>query len=175
MEKHPPLLDSSPPRKCKPHQEARHDKGKENGKTVELGEWDNMRQFQAQQAKCNEKTHTSGSNERSRWFHWWLLSSISPVYNFRGWILHYGLVPLPHRWEALEVEGLPVLYRMGEQGEQTAPVCCRKKRVCLDEAHSRRKRDLNSGFRIFQQTGAFCVAGKVELWDKIKKKALGSE
>jgi hypothetical protein len=59
--------------------------------------------------------------------------------------------PLPHPWEALEVEGLPVLYRMGEQGEQTAPVCCRKKRVSLDEAHSRRKRDLNSGFRIFQQ------------------------
>jgi hypothetical protein len=54
-------LSFSPARKCQHHHEACYDKRKENGKAVELGIGDYMRQFQAQQAKGKDKTDTPGS------------------------------------------------------------------------------------------------------------------
>jgi len=61
LETHLLLLSVSPPRKRQHHQEACHDKSKENGKTIELGEGDDLRQFQAQQAKRQAKTDTPSS------------------------------------------------------------------------------------------------------------------
>jgi len=54
-------LSFSPARKREHHHEACYDKRKDNGKAIELGEGDNMRQFQAQQAKGKDKTDTPGS------------------------------------------------------------------------------------------------------------------
>jgi len=75
------LLSVSPTREGEHHQEACNDKSKENGETIELGEGDEMRLFQAQQAKGKEKKDTSNNEQRPHRFHRWLLSSISRVYH----------------------------------------------------------------------------------------------